>query len=107
LVAIVLMAGIGLFAAKDTIRWGMDVVSGREFVGEGHGSALITIQPGDTGEQVAKALFEAGITASYSATYREILRENAAFFPGQYKLALGMSSGSAVARWSRAALELK
>ena len=96
LVAIVLMVGIGLFAAKDTIRWGMDVVSGREFVGEGHGNALITIQPGDTGEQVAKALFEAGITASYSATYREILREEAAFFPGQYKLALGMSSGSAV-----------
>jgi UPF0755 protein len=96
LVAIILVAGVGLFAAKDTVRWAVDVVSGKEFLGDGHGSVTITILPGDTGVQVAQALVEAGVTASYPATYREVLRENATFYPGQYQLSLGMSSGSAI-----------
>ena len=96
LVAICLVAGIALFAAKDTVRWGLDVASGKEYVGNGHGTAMLTILPGDTGEQVAKALVDAGVTASYSATYREVVRENATFYPGQYKLSLQMGSAAAI-----------
>jgi UPF0755 protein len=96
LLAIILAAGLGLYASKDTVRWGVDVISGQEFLGDGHGTALLTIQPGDAGESIARSLVEAGITASYSATYRELLRSNASFYPGQYELALGMASSSAV-----------
>ena len=96
LVTIILVAGIGLYASRDTVRWGIDVVSGKEFLGDGRGSAMITILPGDTGERVAEALVEAGVTASYAATYREVIRENATFYPGQYNLLLGMSSDSAI-----------
>ncbi len=98
LVTIIVVLGLGLFVAKDAVRWGVDVVSGREFLGDGHGTTLVTILPGDTGEDVAKALVKTGVTASYSATYREILRTNASFYPGQYELSLGMASGAAVQR---------
>ncbi|MFM5904005.1 MAG: endolytic transglycosylase MltG [Microbacteriaceae bacterium] len=95
LAALLALAGFA-FVAKDSVRWAIDVATGSEFVGAGHGSVTIVIQPGDTGLEVAQELSDAGVTASQGATYREILRRNVEFYPGAYELALGMGSGEAI-----------
>lgn len=92
---LLVLAGIA-FVAKDSVRWAIDVSIGAEYIGAGHGNATVVIQPGDTGEVVAQELVDAGVTASFGATYREILRHNVEFFPGAYELALGMGSGEAI-----------
>lgn len=94
--ALLLLVGIGVTVGKDTIRWGLDVITGAEYLGNGLANVSIIVQPGDTGVEVANTLVEAGVTASYAATYREILKRNAEFYPGEYLLRKQMSSGSAV-----------
>ena len=86
----------GGFVLKDPIRSVVDVITGAEYSGTGTSAVVITIHAGETGEDVAKTLVAAGVTKSFSPTYREILRRNAEFFPGQYQLKTEMSSASAI-----------
>ena len=94
-IALLLLGGGGLIF-KDAVRGVIDVVTGAEYSGNGTGSVLVTIHSGDTGEDVANTLVSAGVTKSFGPTYREILRQNAEFYPGQYQLQTQMSSASAV-----------
>lgn len=84
------------FVFKDSIRSVVDVITGAEYSGTGTSAVVITIHAGETGEDVAKTLVAAGVTKSFSPTYREILRRNAEFFPGQYQLKTEMSSATAI-----------
>ena len=86
----------GGFVFKDSIRSVVDVITGAEYSGTGTSAVVITINAGETGEDVAKTLVAAGVTKSFSPTYREILRRNAEFFPGQYQLKTEMSSATAI-----------
>ena len=86
---------LGLFA-RSQIRAFVDVVSGAEYSGPGTGKAFIVIKPGDTGEVVAKELVAAGVTKTFSATYREILSSRATFYPGYFELKTQMSSTQAI-----------
>jgi len=94
LFAIVVGGGGLLF--KDSLRGVIDVVTGAEYSGAGKTPVLVTIKAGETGEDVARALVVAGVTKSFSPTYREILRKNAEFYPGQYQLKTEMSSALAI-----------
>ena len=96
LVLIVAVLTGGGLAFKDSIRSAIDVVTGAEYSGTGTSSVVITIHAGDTGEDVARTLVSAGVTKSFSPTYREILRRNAEFFPGQFQLKIEMSSATAI-----------
>ncbi len=94
LVAIVLGGGGMLF--KDSLRGLVDVMTGAEYSGSGSKNVVLTIHAGETGEDVARSLVAAGVTKSFSPTYREILRRNAEFFPGQYQMRTEMSSALAI-----------
>src|SRR5690606_38406451 len=62
------------------------------------GEAFVTINEGDTGEPVSKALHEAGVTKTEEAFYDYLIEENIAvtFYPGVYKLQQKMTSAAAL-----------
>ena len=84
------------YAARAQIRSFIDVASGAEYSGPGTGKAFIIVRPGDSGEIVAKELVAAGVTKSFSATYRQIVSSHATFFPGYFELKTQMSSAEAI-----------
>ena len=61
-------------------------------------SIEIVVNPGDIGEDVARELAQAGVTASFEAVYEILLRDaTITFQPGTYRLLTGMSADSAIA----------
>lgn len=96
---IVLIASIGALAYlnRSEIRTAFEQIQGNDYLGEGTGEAIVEILPGETGEDVARALFEAGVVKNFRTTYKLILEQNPTFYPGTYKLKLEMSSLSALA----------
>ncbi len=95
LVATLLVAGIA-YVNRGAIRNTWDVVTGADFTGSGHGSVIVTIQPGDSGADVAKSLVSQGVVKSFSVFYKLLLAKNQTFYPGSYRLHLEMSSGEAL-----------
>jgi UPF0755 protein len=96
LLVIGLIGGVA-YLNRASIRAGFDVAFGAEYVGAGAGSVEITIRSGDDGSDVARALVDAGVTKTFSATYKSIIAEDLVFYPGVFKLAKGMNSRLAVA----------
>jgi UPF0755 protein len=95
--AALLIVGLGsayLFRAQ--IRAAIDTVSGVDYVGAGNGEVVIVVEPGDTGEIVARKLVELGVTKDFNFTYKRILATNPAFVPGSFKLRLEMSADDAL-----------
>lgn len=87
ILAVILVVGLGsayLFRAQ--IRAVIDTVSGVDYVGAGSGEAVLVIEPGDTGEDVARKLVELGVTKDFSFTYKRIIETNPAFVPGTFTL---------------------
>ena len=58
---------------------------------------LITVEPGDIGEVVARKLANAGVTASFESVYNILLADSSIVFqPGTYRLLSEMSAESAI-----------
>ncbi len=70
-----------------------------DFEGTGNGEeAIVTINSGDIGEDVANTLHDAGVTMTFDAFYDLLLEqpENVNFIPGNYSLQKEMSAQSAL-----------
>ena len=93
--AIALVGSI-VYLNRGAIRSGFDVAFGAEYSDNGVGSVEITIRSGDDGEDVARALVEAGVTRSFGATYRTILELDPIFYPGIYRLPTQINSHRAL-----------
>lgn len=98
-IALALIAGTGTVAYlnRSAIRNAFEQIQGNDYVGTGTGEAIIEIAAGETGEDVAQALVDAGVVKNFRTIYKLILEQNPTFFPGTYKLKLGMSSLAALA----------
>jgi UPF0755 protein len=58
---------------------------------------LITVEPGDIGEVVARRLFNEGVTASFESVYNILLADSSIVFqPGTYRLLSEMSAAGAI-----------
>ncbi len=70
-----------------------------DFEGDGHGEAMITITPGEIGEDIAASLAEAGVVKTQQAFYELLLAQDPPvdFLPGRYQLRLEMSAAAALA----------
>jgi len=69
-----------------------------DYTGSGNGQkATVVIQSGDIGSNVAKELQKAGVTKTYEATYKILLKTNQSFEPGSYTLQKQMSAEAALA----------
>lgn len=91
------LGGITAYANRGAIRAGIEQILGNDFSGPGQGEALITIEEGFDGSDVAQALVDAGVVKSFQTTYKLILETNPSFYPGTYRLKLQMSSSQALA----------
>lgn len=95
--AFVIIAGIGgaLVATGTLSSWLHPV---EDYTTAGTGSVEFTIHDGDIGEDVARNLEEAGVTKSFDAFYRLLLKTNPSpvFIPGVYSLKKEMSAASAL-----------
>lgn len=67
--------------------------------GQATGNALVTINKGDGGQQISKALYEAGVTKTSGVFYDMLVKKNTAttFYPGVYKLQQKMTAAAALA----------
>ncbi|MEZ3160244.1 endolytic transglycosylase MltG [Microbacterium sp. BWT-B31] len=67
--------------------------------GQATGEALVTIQPGDTGQSISPKLFEAGVTKTPDAFYDYLIHtdQNPPFVPGVFRLQTQMTSEAALA----------
>lgn len=91
-----LLIGALLFFNRSAIRNGYESLIGDDYNGSGKGSIEFVIEPGDDGSVVAKGLVKHDIVKSYRTTYKLILARDEVFYPGTYRLALQMSSASAL-----------
>ena len=97
LVAIILLAlGVGGLFARDSIRSWYEISTGADFAGSGSGEVVVTVLPGESGEEIAQSLVSSGVTASFAPTYRALLATDGLFFPGDYSLKKGMNAKLAV-----------
>ncbi|GAA5151502.1 hypothetical protein GCM10025768_17930 [Microbacterium pseudoresistens] len=62
------------------------------------GEALVTIDEGDTGQQVSTALYNAGVTKTQDVFYDMLVKEGTSptFYPGVYRLQQKMTATSAL-----------
>ncbi len=98
ILATIVLGAVGIvgYANRGLIRSGIDVLLGNDYQGSGYSSVLVDINPGDTGETIAKSLVDMGVVKNFSTVYKLILQANPKFYPGSYKLHLHMSSQSAL-----------
>lgn len=102
LLAFVLVIGAGAAAVWTLFEPQVRAVLGWElptdFEGDGNGEpVVIVIAEGEIGEDVARSLHEAGVTMTFDAFYRLLLRTgDPTFSPGAYQLEKQMSAASAL-----------
>jgi UPF0755 protein len=107
LIALVVAVGLVFggaiaFLNKNAIRAGLESVFSSDFAGPGHGSIEFRVRAGATGEEVVRNLVKAGVVENFNTTYKYVLRTNATFFPGTFKLKLQMSTAAAITLLSNA-----
>ena len=70
-----------------------------DYEGSGNGEeAVVTVQSGDIGSDVARELHEAGVTMTYDAVYDYlVINPDVGFLPGNWRLQKMMSAETAVA----------
>lgn len=90
-IALVLILAAGYFN-RSAIRQMLDVSLGNEYSQQSSETIDFTISAGESGSQVAQNLVAAGITKSYSSTYKVIVAKAPTFYPGVYKLHLKMKT---------------
>ncbi len=66
--------------------------------GQATGQALVTVNKGDTGKQVSKALYDAGVTKTQDVFYDMLVKDGTAatFYPGVYRLQTKMTAAAAL-----------
>lgn len=94
------LTGLALYSNKATVRSMIEQLQGNDFPGPGHGEVLVTVKAGETGEEIAQTLVDAGVVKSYRTTYRLILDSNPIFFPGKFTLKLEMRALDAIRQLS-------
>jgi UPF0755 protein len=88
LISIGLLAGLvvgGYFIASESINNFISRFQVEDYEGEGGPPVRITIEPGDTGTDVARKLVEADVIKSFEAIYRDMIAADPTFFPGVYE----------------------
>lgn len=80
---------------QETLGWGEP----NDYAGSGNGTRVdFVINSGDIGETVARNLAKAGVTKTFTAPYRVLLKDSSiSFAPGTYSLQKEMSAKSAIA----------
>ncbi|HXH35132.1 MAG TPA: endolytic transglycosylase MltG [Plantibacter sp.] len=96
---LVACAGVVWTSYEPQIRKVLGWEEPNDFEGGGTGEAVVQIHEGDIGEDIATTLHDAGVTRSFDAFYDLLLAQatQPEFFPGAYKLKLGMSAKAALA----------
>jgi len=97
LLAVLLVVGTGgVLVANGTVSSWLHPVA--DYSSAGVGSIEFTISEGDIGEDVARNLEKAGVTKSFDAFYRLLLKTEPApvFIPGVYSLKKEMSAQAAL-----------
>ncbi len=79
-----LVAG-GYFVARDSIDDFISRFQVEDYEGSGGPTVQITIEPGDTGSDVARKLVEADVIKSFDAIYRDMIAADPTFYPGVYE----------------------
>lgn len=105
IVSIVVVGGLVACAAvvwtsyEPQIRKVLGWEEPNDYEGAGSGEAVVMVNEGDIGEDIATSLHDAGVTKSFDAFYDLLLAQptQPEFFPGAYKLKLKMSAESALA----------
>ncbi|MBX3194202.1 MAG: endolytic transglycosylase MltG [Schumannella sp.] len=97
-----MIGGAGIWAwtnHEDKVREILGWEIPNDFAGSGNGvEAIVIIQSGDIGSDVAKELYNKGVTMTFDATYNYLLANpEISFQPGNYSLQQEMSAESAVA----------
>ena len=102
LVSIIVLGAV-LIAGVSVASFGRDAISAylhpvADFSGTGTASVEFVIADGDTGETIAKGLASAGITESFDAFYKLVLKQDPSpvFIPGVYSLKKEMSAQAAL-----------
>jgi len=88
LISIGLLGGLvtgGYFLASDTINDFISRFQVEDYDGDGGPPVRITIEPGDTGSDVARKLVEADVIKSFEAIYRDMIAADPTFYPGVYE----------------------
>jgi UPF0755 protein len=88
LISIGLLGGLvvgGYFIASDTINDFISRFQVEDYDGAGGAPVRITIEPGDTGTDVARKLVEADVIKSFDAIYRDMIAADPTFYPGVYE----------------------
>ncbi len=97
---LVIGAGVTVWVMyEDKIREVLGIEPEYDYSTTGNGEeAVVVIEPGDIGSDVARKLHEAGVTMSYRAVYELLLADSSITFePGSYRLQKEMSAESALA----------
>ena len=92
---IVMLFGIG-YLNRSAIRSVFDVALGNEYSSDSNVKVMFTIKSGEDGSEIAHALVAAGVTKSFSATYKAIIASGATFYPGVFSLKKQMNSHAAI-----------
>jgi UPF0755 protein len=88
LISIGILGGLvtgGYFVARDSIDDFISRFQVEDYEGTGGPTVQITIEPGDTGSDVARKLVEADVIKSFEAIYRDMIAADPTFFPGVYE----------------------
>lgn len=97
-----LIGGGGFFVwtnYEDKVREILGIELPNDYNGTGNGvEAIVVIQSGDIGGDVAQELLKAGVTMTFDATYNYLLSHpDVSFQPGNYRLQQEMSAEAAIA----------
>jgi Predicted periplasmic solute-binding protein len=88
LVSIAILGGLvvgGYLIARDSINEIVSRFQVEDYTGAGGPTVQITIEPGDTGADVATKLVEADVIKSFEAIYRDMINADPTIFPGVYE----------------------
>lgn len=97
LVIVLVLVGGGTALAWAPVSQFIARMQGPEdYSGTGTGSVNFVINEGETGEDIAQNLVDAGVTKSFDAVYDLMLEQNPVFVPGVYALKLQMSAQAAI-----------
>lgn len=94
--AAIALIAVVLFVNRSQIRDAFEQLAGSDYTGNGSGTAVLQIEPGDDGAVIAQELVDLGVVKTYRTTYRLILERDVVFYPGSYNLKLQMSSAAAL-----------
>ena len=99
-VGLALLLVLGLLAVSQPFTSAVQSLISRfsveDYVGQGEGTVVVVIEPGDLGEDVARKLVAADVVKSFDAIYRPMLNSDFVIFPGHYEFPLQIPGAEAL-----------